>query len=70
MARPSTSAKNRDHDDADSPAWGIRQTARYLGVNRATVYVMIADGRLPAYRLGNRIIRLRKSDIDAALERM
>jgi excisionase family DNA binding protein len=48
----------------------IAQTADYLGINQFTVRAMIADGRLPAYKLGDRIIRLRKKDIDAALERI
>jgi excisionase family DNA binding protein len=66
MVRRSANKPDNDND----PAWGVTDTARYLGVNRHTVHVMIADGRLKAYKLGNRIIRLRKSDIDAALERM
>lgn len=45
----------------------IQQAADYLGVNARTVRYMIADGRLTAYSLGPRVIRLRKSDVDAAL---
>jgi excisionase family DNA binding protein len=29
---------------------------------------MLADGRLTAYKLGNRLIRLRRSEIDAAMQ--
>jgi len=45
----------------------IQQAADYLGVNTRTVRYMVADGRLTAYSLGPRVIRLRKSDVDAAL---
>ena len=31
---------------------------------------MISDGRLKAYRLGSRVIRLRRSEIDAALKQV
>ena len=46
----------------------IQQTAEYLGVTTRTVRLMIADGRLRAYRSGNRLVRLRISDIDAAMQ--
>lgn len=45
----------------------IQDVARYLGVTTRTVYVMVADGRLRAYKLGNRIIRFRRNEVDAAL---
>jgi len=46
----------------------IADSATYLGVTTRTVQQMIADGRLRAYRLGPRIVRLRRGDIDAALQ--
>jgi excisionase family DNA binding protein len=70
---PVTSHKNRatrshpEHGE-QSPHMSIPETAKYLRVNESTVRVMIADGRLKAYRLGDRIIRLRRSEIDAAME--
>ena len=33
-----------------------------------TIRDMIADGRLKAYKLGDRVVRLRRSEIDAALQ--
>jgi excisionase family DNA binding protein len=48
----------------------IKSTAEYLNVSPWAVRDMIADGRLHAYRLGKRVIRLRQSDIDAAMERI
>jgi excisionase family DNA binding protein len=41
--------------------------AEYLGVTTKTVRNMILDGRLPARTLGVRVVRIRLSDIDAAL---
>jgi len=49
------------------PNMSIYEAAAYLGVNERTVRVMIADGRLHAYKLGDRIIRLRRSEIDDAM---
>jgi excisionase family DNA binding protein len=46
----------------------INDTADYLGINPATVRIMIGDGRLKAYKLGDRVIRLRRSEIDAAMD--
>ncbi len=46
----------------------IAETATYLGVNTHTVREMIRDGRLKAYSLGNRVVRLRIAEIDAALQ--
>jgi excisionase family DNA binding protein len=48
----------------------IADTAVYLRINEDTARVMIADGRLKAYRLGDRIIRLRRAEIDAAFEQI
>jgi excisionase family DNA binding protein len=46
----------------------IAETAEYLRVNDRSVRNMLTDGRLKAYTLGPRIVRIRLSDIDAALE--
>ena len=45
-----------------------RGPATYLDVNERTIRNMLTDGRLKAYKLGPRIVRIRLSDIDAALE--
>jgi excisionase family DNA binding protein len=42
-------------------------TAEYLGVTQRTVKNMVLDGRLQAYELGPKIIRFRRSEVDAAL---
>lgn len=35
-------------------ALSINDTARTLGVGRTSIYAMLADGRLDAFRLGRR----------------
>jgi excisionase family DNA binding protein len=47
----------------------IKDTVRYLGVTQMTVRNMIRDGRLAAYTLGPRVLRIRLSDIDASMSR-
>ncbi|MGH9292580.1 MAG: helix-turn-helix domain-containing protein [Acidimicrobiales bacterium] len=42
--------------------------AKYLGVNARTVYRLIDEGDLPAYKFG-RVIRLQESDVVAFVER-
>lgn len=45
----------------------ITDAAHYLGCDPMTVRNMIKDGRLKAYTLGPRVLRIRLSDIDSAL---
>lgn len=43
--------------------------AEYLGVTDRTIRNMIADGRLPGYKLGgSRAIRIRIADLEAVLQ--
>lgn len=37
-------------------AYSINDTARALSVGRTSIYVMIADGRLDAFKLGRRTL--------------
>lgn len=53
--------------DPNAPNMSIPNAAEYLGVDVSTVREWITDGRLKAYRLGPKVIRLRRSEIDAAL---
>lgn len=39
--------------------------ADFAGVSVKTIRRFIADGRIPAYRLGKRVIRIRRSDLEA-----
>jgi excisionase family DNA binding protein len=52
-----------------APDMTIQDTAAYMNVSTNHVRNLIADGFLPAYRVG-KIIRLRRSEIDAALQRV
>lgn len=54
---------------ADQIRWmSTPAVADYLGVNPRTVYRLIDEGELPAYKIG-RVIRLQESDVAAFVER-
>lgn len=53
---------------ADRSRWdSIADAAEHLGVSEKTIRNYIARGTLPAYRLGNRAIRIDRRDLDALL---
>jgi len=41
--------------------------ASYVDVSRRTIDRAIADGSLPAYRAGSRVVRIRVTDLEAWL---
>lgn len=41
------------------------EAAEYYGVSSRTILRMVASGRLPAVRLGPRIIRIRRNDLES-----
>jgi len=45
----------------------LDQTAHELGCSRDTVRRMIARGELKAYRVGKRLIRIRRRDLERAM---
>jgi len=47
----------------------IRQLADYLNIKRSTLYAWVEQGIIPHYKM-NRLIRFKKEEIDAWLERM
>ena len=50
------------------PVWlGTQEAARQLGITPRTLYRLINEGAIPAYKLG-RVLRLRLSDVEAFLE--
>ncbi len=59
---------NKLHASDGRPYLSISETADYLGVTTRTVRQMVSDGRLVAYRLGARVVRLRRAEVDAALQ--
>lgn len=48
----------------------LLQAAELMFVSVKTVRHRIADGTLPAYRCGRRVIRVRVADLDAAFRRI
>lgn len=57
--------------DHVEPVWiSLADAATQLGVSVDTLKRRIAAGRLPAYRNGQRIIRLRVSDVQQFLRRV
>jgi excisionase family DNA binding protein len=54
---------------ADSPIEWMNSgaAAAHLGVGTRTLYKFIDEGKLPGYKFG-RVIRLKRSDVDAFLE--
>jgi excisionase family DNA binding protein len=46
---------------------GTAEAARYLGLTSRTLYRLIDEGQLPAYKFG-RVIRLKQTDVDAFVE--
>jgi len=46
---------------------GTTEAAKYLGVVPRTLYRLIDEGALPAYKLG-RVLRVRVADLEAFLE--
>lgn len=46
---------------------GTTEAAERLGVVPRTLYRLINDGQIPAYKMG-RVIRVKESDLDAFLE--
>jgi excisionase family DNA binding protein len=50
------------------PLFSVNETAAYLHVDPMTVRNMLRDGRLHAVTLGPRVLRIRLSDIESALQ--
>ncbi|MDF1704931.1 MAG: excisionase family DNA-binding protein [Aeromicrobium sp.] len=48
----------------------LLQAAELMSVSVKTVRRRIADGTLPAYRCGRRVIRVRIADLDSAFHRI
>lgn len=43
-------------------------TAEYFGCSRDTVRRMVARGELPAVRIGKRLLRIRRMDVERAVK--
>lgn len=51
---------------ADKLAWSVDETARATGLSRRKIAELIATGKLPAHRIGRRIL-LDPAEVKAAL---
>lgn len=55
-------------DAPAEPIWlGTQDAARQLGITPRTLYRLINEGEIPAYKLG-RVLRLKLSDVETFLE--
>ena len=52
---------------ADSNWLGTPEAAERLGITQRTLYRLIDEGQVPAYKMG-RVLRVKASDLDAFLE--
>lgn len=69
MGGVDTSSEDLGSPVDDDPGWlSTQAAAKRLGVTTRTLYRFIDLGELPAYRLG-RVIRLKRVDVDAFIER-
>lgn len=48
----------------------LKEGAAYLSVTEQSLRRYIAVGRIPAYRLGKRALRVDREDLDSLLERV
>lgn len=46
---------------------GVPDAAAYLDVDEKTIRRLISDNKLPAYRLGNRVIKIKITDLEGVL---
>ncbi len=46
----------------------VAEAAEVLGVSRTTIWRWIESGRLPAYRIGRKTIRIRRADLPSLLK--
>ena len=52
-----------------TPRWASSQdTAAYAGVSVRTITMLIAEGKIPAYKFGPRLVRVDLNDIDALMK--
>lgn len=59
----------QDGSMPDEIRWlGTREAAERLGITTRTLYRLIDQGQLPAYKFG-RVIRLQQADVEGFIER-
>jgi excisionase family DNA binding protein len=65
---PAKTAAKPAEPPISPPNWTVADVAEYCGITIRTVQKLIADGRLPAVRIGPRIVRIRRSDVERLLQ--
>ena len=63
----SPNCQHRRRSDQSRAYVGIPEAATYLDVATKTIRRYITEGKLPAYRLGNRVIKVKIADLDSVL---
>ena len=53
--------------DPRAPFLTVAQAADELAVTERFIRKLIAEGRLPAFRVGSRVVRIRRADLDGLL---
>jgi excisionase family DNA binding protein len=69
-AKQNQSSTARRHAVVRPAYLGIPEAATYLDVDHKTIRRLITSGQLPAGRLGNRLIKIKVTDLDAVLTPM
>jgi excisionase family DNA binding protein len=69
VATNSTPLNRAERRHPERRRWvSIKQAAEYLGVSTRTIFQMMADGRLVAYKNGTRFIRLDLNEVDDSMK--
>lgn len=62
--------RERERQERQNELITINEAAAYLRVHHRTVRKFISEGDLPAYHLGSKVVRLRRSDVEHLLTRV
>lgn len=63
--RSQTQPNKTVSSDADRDFLTVAELSEYLGVKRSTLYAMVKDNAIPYHRVGKKLIRFKRGDIDA-----
>ena len=47
----------------------VEETAQYMGISRKFAYRLVQTGEIPSIRLGGKLLRIKRSDLDAMADR-
>jgi excisionase family DNA binding protein len=66
-AQPNRATRRHPVKETRRAYVGIPEAATYVDVAPKTVRALIASGKLPAFRLGNRVLKVKLADLDGVL---